>query len=471
MSTISQTELVALVLTLAAGALGIVASAHALLHKRSPRSAFGWIAVCLTFPLVGAGLYYVFGINRTQRRARQLRDGEAQHSMADHPEAPPPLQLRSLETVGRSLTGQGLVGGNQVQVLHCGEVAYPAMLEAIDGARQRVLLSSYIFDSDDTGKAFAAALGRARDRGVAVCVLLDGFGEWYSLPRSRHLLRRAGADVQRFLPPRLLPPSFAINLRNHRKILVVDDALAFTGGMNVSDRHVVAGSERRSRVVDVHFALRGPLAADLAELFRTDWEFAGGRTLPAACRQPPEGNSPCRVIADGPDEALGRLLLLLIGAVAEARQRVTIMTPYFLPPRELLGALQAAALRGVDVCVLLPRNNNLFFMHRATRHLLWELLERGVRIYYQDGPFVHSKLLLVDDGYAQVGSANVDARSLRLNFELMVEIFDAAVVAELHRHADAAREAAHEVTLAEVDARRLPTRLFDGLAWLFSPYL
>ncbi len=471
MSTISHAELIALALTLVAGALGLFASAHALLHKRSPRSAFGWIAVCLTFPLVGAGLYYVFGINRTQRRARQLRDGETHYNVADHPDAAPPLQLRSLETVGRSLTGQGLVGGNEVRVLHCGETAYPAMLEAIDASRQRVLLSSYIFDSDDTGKAFASALGRALGRGVEVCVLLDGFGELYSLPRARRLLRGAGVEVQRFLPPRLLPPSLAINLRNHRKILAVDDALAFTGGMNVSDRHVVAGSAQPSRVVDVHFALRGPVAADLAELFRTDWEFAGGRPLAAARRHEPSGSSPCRVIADGPDEALGRLLLLLIGAVAEARQRVTIMTPYFLPPRELLGALQAAALRGVDVCVLLPRRNNLFFMHRATRHLLWELLERGVRIYYQEGPFVHSKLLLVDDGYAQVGSANVDPRSLRLNFELMVEIFDAAVVAELHQHTNAVRAAAHEITLAEVDARRLPTRLADGLTWLFSPYL
>jgi cardiolipin synthase len=179
----------------------------------------------------------------------------------------------------------------------------------------------------------------------------------------------------------------------------------------------------------------------------------------------------CRAIADGPDEELDRLLLLLVGAVGLARRQVAIMTPYFIPPRELLGALQAAALRGVDVSILLPGRNNLFFMHRATRHLLWELLQRGVRVYFQPGPFVHSKLLLVDDEYAQVGSANLDPRSLRLNFELTVEVYDRELVASLHEHHAAARRCADEVTLAEVDARRLSTRLLDGLAWLFSPYL
>ncbi len=460
-----------LALALLAGAPGVLASGHALLNKRRPRSAFGWIAVCLMFPLAGALLYFLFGVNRTRRRARRLRDSAALGEIDGQFVTEPPAGFEAVARLGETVSAAPLLAGNRVEILHGGETAYPAMLAAIDEARERVSLSTYIFDSDDTGRDFAKALGRAAERGVDVRVLLDGVGELYSFPRARRMLRRRGVTVRRFLPPRLLPPSFMLNLRNHRKLLLVDDAVGFTGGMNISDRHLTDREDDVRRVVDVHFALRGPVLVELMAVFNSDWQFAGGEEdapLPTPRRA---GEASCRAVADGPDEVLDRLLLLLVGAVGLARQRVVIMTPYFIPPRELLGALQAAALRGVDVAVLLPANNNLFFMHRATRHLLWELLERGVRVYYQPGPFVHSKLLLVDEGYAQIGSANVDPRSLRLNFELTVEIFDRAVVAELSDHVAVARARAVEVRLEDVDARSMPTRLFDGLAWLFSPYL
>jgi cardiolipin synthase len=162
---------------------------------------------------------------------------------------------------------------------------------------------------------------------------------------------------------------------------------------------------------------------------------------------------------------------MITGAIGNARQRVAIMTPYFVPPRELIPPLQAAALAGVDVAVILPARNNLPYVHRATRHMLWELLQRDVHVYYQPSPFVHSKLFYVDDYYAQIGSANFDARSLRLNFELNVEIFDRATVTELARHFEAVRARSVRVTLADVDSRPLVTKAVDGMAWLFSPYL
>lgn len=468
-------EALALLVAALAGTLGVLASGHALINKRRPRSAFGWIAVCLMFPLAGAALYFFFGVNRTRRRARRLREDEPFESFAAEFVAESPEELRPLARLGATVSAMSLLAGNRVSILHGGEAAYPAMLEAIEGARERVFLSSYIFDRDATGSAFAEALGRAVDRGVDVRVLIDGVGELYSWPPVRYLLARRGVTIRRFLPPRLLPPSFMINLRNHRKILLVDDAVAFSGGMNISDRHLLAAKPglepNPRRVVDVHFRLEGPVLGSLLAIFNSDWAFAGGTEAPPRPRLQRRGDARCRAIADGPDEELDRLLLLITGAVGLARRRVAIMTPYFVPPRELLGALQAAALRGVDVSILLPEHNNLFFVHRATRHALWELLQRGVKIYYQPGPFVHSKLLLVDDAYAQIGSANLDPRSLRLNFELVVEVFDRDFVAELAAHHADCRARAREVTLAEVDGRRLPTRLVDGLAWLFSPYL
>jgi cardiolipin synthase A/B len=462
--------LLAVVGAVVAGLLGIAASTHALLYKRRPRAAFGWIAVCLTFPLAGALLYFWFGINRARRRARRLRDEEHVEYPAEHA-APAPEEYAALATLGETVTGQPLLGGHAIDALHGGEAAYPAMLAAIEGARHRVYLVTYLFDTDQTGHEFADALGRAVARGVDVRVLLDGVGELYTLPRARRMLRKRGVPVRRFLPPRILPPSFMVNLRNHRKILLIDDDLAFSGGMNISDRHLMTREDNPRRVVDVHFAIRGPVAVSLLSIFLGDWELAGGAEPARPGRASVAGTGLCRAIADGPDEEVDRLLVLLVGAIGLARRRVAIMTPYFVPPRELVGALQTAALRGVDVSILLPGRNNLFFVHRATRHMLWELLQRRVRVYYQPGPFVHSKLLLVDDQYAQIGSANLDPRSLRLNFELTLEVYDTALLERLGCHYEQARSRAEEVHLADVDGRRLPTRLLDGMAWLFSPYL
>ena len=463
--------LAALALAALAGALGLWAGCHALLTKRRPRSAFGWIAVCLMFPLAGALLYYLFGINRAQRRARRFRDDGVWEPPPSPHRVPAPADTDDLARLGEAVSGEPRLAGNRVQILHGGEQAYPVMLDAIGAAEQRIDLVTYIFDTDATGRAFADALGRAVARGVAVRVLLDGVGELYSWPRARRMLGKRGVAVRRYLPPKLVPPSFMINLRNHRKILLVDDRVAFTGGMNISDRHLTAREDNARRVVDLHVALHGPVLASLQRVFHNDWVHAGADEDEPYLQPAPAGSSLCRVIADGPDEPVDRLLLLLVGAVSLARRRVLLMTPYFIPPRELIGALQSAALRGVDVQVVLPGRNNLFFVHRATRHGLWELLQRGVNVYYQPPPFVHSKLVLIDDHYAQVGSANIDPRSLRLNFELNVEIFDPAVAGTLWAHADAVVARSRAVTLAEVDGRRLSTRLADGLMWLFSPYL
>jgi cardiolipin synthase len=207
-------------------------------------------------------------------------------------------------------------------------------------------------------------------------------------------------------------------------------------------------------------------------VFLRDWQFATGDPSTLARPVPqPTGEALCRVVADGPDISLDRLMALLTGAIGSARQRVAIMTPYFVPPRELIAPLQAAALAGVDVAVLLPARNNLPYVHRAARHMLWELLERGVNVYYQPAPFVHSKLFYVDDFYAQIGSANFDARSLRLNFEMNVEVYDRGTVAGLARHFETIRARSARITLADVDGRPFVTKAIDGLAWLFSPYL
>ena len=452
-------------------ALGLAAAGHALLHKSKPQSAFGWIVLCLILPVAGALLYYVFGINRVKTLAKRLRSRQSQSIVEPATDVHPPPEVESLAKLGLALTGVPLVGANSVEMLHNGEQAYPAMLRAIRQASRRVFVSTYIFDNDAVGREFTTALGEAATRGADVRVLLDGIGQHYSFPSVRRLLREAGVRHAHFLPPKLFPPAFQINLRNHRKILVTDDETAFVGGMNVSDRHLVE-TDNPSRVVDLHFRCRGPIVTQITSVFLQDWQFVTGESFPLAPSDPAAGGSAfCRAVADGPQEDLDRLAELLVGAIGGAQHQVSIMTPYFLPPRELIATLQVAALRGVDVAVILPAQNNLPYVHWATRRMLLELLQHNVRIYYQPPPFVHSKLFVVDGHYALIGSANIDPRSLRLNFELTVEVYDSRFADELHRHFQAVRTRSSAVTLEDVNRLSLATRLVDSVAWLFSPYL
>lgn len=471
-----------LVLILQVG-LGLLCAWHALLTKRDPRSALAWIGITLLIPLGGPLLYFAFGVNRIRTRGQRLQGrfpmslefGYEQAEDADPPApeatqtaAPPRNQIaRASARVSR----RPCLPGNAIDLLHNGEQAYPAMIEAIRSAERYIYLSTYIFGARGAARDVIEALKAAQRRGVTVCVLVDGLGQWYTLARARPVLKEAGVRVAEFLPLRLWPPSLHVNLRNHRKVLVVDGEVAFTGGMNIADYHCVEGGGR-NRVADLHLRLRGPVVGQVEAVFAEDWHFATGQALPEPVPAGVgAGSAFCRVITDGPNEDLDRLALVLLAAVSAAQRRVTIMTPYFLPSRELLGALQAAALRGVQVRILLPGKNNLPYVHWATRNMLWELLQHGVEVRYQPAPFVHSKFLLVDDDYTQVGSANLDPRSLRLNFELNVELFDPAFNALLADHFALAWERSREVTLAEISQRRLAVRTRDALCWLFSPYL
>ena len=461
------------ILATAFAAIGLVSAAfaafHALLHKRRPQSAFGWIALCLTLPLAGALLYYLFGINRVETRARKLLTRIPAPLCPTEFVGTPPPQFAPLARLGAAVSGWPLTAGNRIDPLHEAGEIFDAMIGAIEHAREYVYFSTYIFDGGPLGRRFAAALTGAAERGADVRVLLDGVGEWYSWQRASKSLLGTRVRFARFLPPKLWPPSFHVNLRNHRKILVIDGQEAFTGGLNIRDRYVDGDGDDRIR--DLHFRIAGPVITQIETIFLRDWQFATGESAPPRPIPQPAGEAICRAVADGPDSRLDRLTTLLTGAIAGARQRIAIMTPYFVPPRELVAPLQAAALAGTDVALILPARNNLPYVHRATRHMLWELLERGVHVYYQPAPFVHSKLFYVDDYYAQIGSANFDARSLRLNFEMNVEVYDRATVTRLASHFEAVRARSLRITLPQVDGRSAVTKAVDGLAWLFSPYL
>ncbi len=458
---------------------GILSGCHALLNKRDPRSQLGWLLLCVFVPFFGVFFYWLLGVNRIQTRARQWQAAGrfgADSLVSIQPGSPVRAeQMRALVRMGGAVTKRPLLDGNVVRVLHNGEQAYPEMLDAIAAAQKTINLCTYIFETDEVGHQFVDALVDAGKRGVKVRFLVDAVGERYGWKtRVTKLLRHAdNVECARFLPLVLSLRALRINLRNHRKILVCDGRVGFTGGMNIGRRHMALDPDNRKQTIDMHFRIDGPAVQFLEEAFAQDWWFASGgdRTFGEYRAMPPAGSALCRGITDGPNEDLERLQWVLIGALAAARDRVRIMTPYFIPNRELLASLTAAALRGVTVEVILPRKNNIPIVAWATNSMAWELLRHGVRIYYRPPPFAHSKLFLVDDYYVNIGSANLDPRSLRLNFEFNLEVFDSKLGAELGAHFDDVLSRSHELTIEEADARSLPIKFRDALAKVFSPYL
>jgi len=360
-----------------------------------------------------------------------------------------------------------------VQPLINGDQAYPAMIEAIQQAKHSVALLSYIFDSDQAGDLFFDALVAAHHRGVQVRVLVDDVGSRYSRPNMVGRLKKAGLHATTFLPtyiPRL--PKYA-NLRNHRKILVVDGKIGFTGGTNIRDGHWL--SAQPSHPVEcLHFRVEGPVVEHLQQVFSMDWAFATEDQLTGELWFPDlqrAGDVWARGIADGPDEDFENLSNLLAGALASATRQVRIVTPYFLPNSGLIQALNVAAMRGIDVEIYIPSRTNIRLVQWACNSQLWQILEKGCRVFHTAPPFDHTKLMVVDDSWVLIGSTNWDDRSLRLNFEFNVECYNTDLALEVNKLIDGKAEKAHQVTLEEINQRKFAERLRDGLARLFSPYL
>lgn len=464
--------------------LAVWASGHAVLHKRDSRAATVWVGFVWFVPLLGAVAYFIFGVNRIKRRAVSLRGEQERFTNRSNPAgfdtaqltaavAETHQQLAGLAKVMAKILPRPLLPGNQVKLLVNGDATYPAMLAAIANARETITLATYIFDRDETGLAFAQALGQAVQRGVEVRVLIDATGARYSWPSIIGPLRREKIPHARFMRTFPLRRLLEMNLRNHRKILVVDGKLGFTGGMNIRAGHWLE-RKPKSPVRDLHFQLTGPVVSHLQEAFAEDWCFTTGETLRGLNWFPPlESAGPviARGITDGPDEDFEKLRLAILAALAAARKSVRIATPYFLPEPTIVAALNLAAMRGVVVDILLPSKNNLPFVQWASTAMWWQLLERGCRIWLAPPPFDHSKIFVVDDVWSLVGSTNWDPRSLRLNFEFNVECYDPELAGDLAEWFNAQLKQSRQTSLAEVDGRSMPVRLRDGAARLFSPYL
>jgi cardiolipin synthase len=453
------------------------------LEKRQPMATLAWIALVVALPFGGAVLYYVIGHRRVKRtRFKRLRArlglGAAREKLREAsgrsgrgPIDPRAIQLMKLATEVCQIPPSN---ARRARLFLGGDAVFAALEEAVLAARHHVHAEYYIFEPDKAGRRMRDLLVERARAGVEVRLLCDGVG-------SRHLgrqflapLRDAGARFAWFAPVTLarLRPRL-MNFRTHRKIVVVDGVTGFTGGINITDTESAAASGARAWR-DTHFAFDGAAVRWLQLVFMEDWSYATGSAPTDAAYFPDvadDGPIPLQVLASGPDEPWNSIHKLYFAAITSARDRVLVATPYFVPDDAMLTALTTAALRGVDVRILVPRRSDSRTVTAAGRSFFGDVLAAGVRVFEYTAGMMHAKTLVVDDTFAAVGTPNMDSRSFRLNYEVAAVRYDAAGANELAESfvRDLAR--AREVDRGALANDKLRGRLFQAGARLLAPLL
>jgi cardiolipin synthase len=456
-----------------------------LTRRKEPSATIAWILTLIFLPALGAILFLLFGRDRVRwpaKRKRQL-DASVQAQVTAWREEPPEAEVtsqipqspleRALFRVSTRSTHVGATSGNGVDVLVDGNAMYERIGAAIDDARHHVHAQYYLIRNDATGRWFRDRLIAAAKRGVVVRLLMDGYG-CFALGRAwRRPLKKAGVRVGVFLPMRsvLLQP---VNLRNHRKIVVIDGSIAFTGGFNIGDEY--RGQMRGvGRWRDVHLRIEGPAAAELQRVFFQDWAFATQEPIDPGeyfAKHPPvRGDATIAIVTSGPDTRTEAIHRLFFGAIVGAEREVLVTTPYFVPTESLMVAMEVAAMRGVDLKLLLPARSNHRVTFHAGRSFYTQLLEAGVDVREYLPGIVHAKTLVADQRVALVGSANMDLRSFRLNFEVHTLVHDATTAATLTEEFRAETHNSRRVGLAEWRQRPWSLRVKEGASRLVSPLL
>jgi cardiolipin synthase A/B len=466
--------------TLVVHLLGIANAAHAVMTVRSSRGAIAWGISLITFPWLAIPLYWVFGRNKFHGYAEALHSAYIKHREAiaqsydeiGQYRAAPPESLASLEKLAESFSDIPFTFGNAVELLLNAEPTYQAMLDAIAQAKSYVLLQSYTLRDDEAGERFKqAAIAKAK-QGIPVYILYDGLGS-KGLSRSYlKTLRQNGIRVNAFLSTKGKGNRFQLNFRNHRKILVVDGEIAFMGGLNIGDEYL-GKKPPLSPWRDTHMRLRGPVVQCLQNSFLADWYWATGKV--------PEVNWQVKIARDrnqkiylfpnGPADRLPACTLLFVNAINQAQNRLWIASPYFVPDDSVLAALKLAAIRGVDVRILLPDRADHLFVYLCSFSYYAEMLAVGVKLYRYEPGFMHQKVILVDRILAGVGTVNLDNRSFFLNFEMTAFVSDSDFINSVEQMLLDDLEVCRRVKLSEYDRKSFWFKLAVQVSRLLAPIL
>lgn len=440
------------------------------LQKREPVATLSWLVSLAALPYIGFVIYYLLGPQRIHRQ--RLRRVRARTKLPPPPEGfHPSAEAIEMARMAQATTGLPPTSATRASLLIDGGAKYDALLRDVAAAQEHVHLEYYIFYPDRTGTALRDALVERARAGVKVRLLLDAVGSGKTARSFFEEMLAAGGELAWFHPSRLLQVWKRpwLNLRSHRKIVVIDGRVAYTGGINITDEE--DERLRPDAYRDLHLRMEGNVVSSLQLVFIEDWAYATGQpplTVPAPT--PHRGHVPVQVLVSGPDSSWEAIHRAHVAAIHSARQRVWLATPYFVPGEAARMALTSAALGGLDVRLLVPRHSDSKLVTLAARSYFDELLAAGVKVYEYGPRMLHTKALLCDDDLAIVGSANFDHRSFRLNFEVSVMVGDAALCAELAALLE--NECAASTRVHTERARPLFTvRLPEALARLVSPLL
>ena len=445
---------------------------YIVLQKREPAATLSWLISLATLPYVGFAIYYIFGPQKiTRHRARRRRH----RAGLDEPARGSSDEAMELRTLAQASTGMAPTTAREVQLLVDGGQKYPALLADIATANDHVHLEYYIYNPDQSGIALRDALVERARAGVHVRLLVDAMGSKKATRRFFAPLVDAGGEVAWFHPSRpfLLWKRPWINLRTHRKIVVIDGRVGYLGGINITDEQDERLREDAYR--DLHLRIEGDLVRSLQEIFVEDWAYTTRKTefVGAVVRaMPPAAPGPihAQLLASGPDSPWEAIHRLHVGAIHAASQRVWLATPYFVPGEAAMMALTSAALGGLDVRLLVPKMSDSRLVTYCVRSYFDELLAAGVKVYEYGPRMLHSKAMLVDDHIALIGSANFDHRSFRLNFEASILFDDKAVATQLEQQIE--REFAWAPRVRnDRDRSLLRARLPEAMARLMAPLL
>ncbi len=473
--------------------LAIVLCAADILRNQGdePQRTLLWFTVIVAFPVFGVILYFLTGRSRKntigERVAISADDflAKIKHHENLHryfTELVPCTKnggSLSAEMLDRILPDTRAIEGNSVILLRDGTAAYPQMLREINNAKRAIMLQSFIIADDEIGRDILKALEFKASTGVEVKILYDSFGSFFSA--FYRMFNKFGRGIDKFkIRPFSLMNSFTrwrFQMRNHRKLLVVDGRVAFLGGINISAENVPTKRHGESAIHDLHCRIEGPVVGELELSFLRDWMYAADEppeNLVSSVVLPPverRGEHTIRLVASGWGQCYEGSEKVFYTAVATARKSVWIISPYFVPDTPFLMALRMAVARGVEVRIIVPLNNNHFYVKLASRSFYGTLIEDGVRIFERKGVFVHAKAMLVDSEWALVGSSNCDVRSFRLNFELDAVIRGEPFIGSLKQELESELAASDEITIEQILAKSKAVRATENLCALLTPLL
>ena len=454
--------------------------------RRDPVKGLSWIMVVTLIPILGIIMYILFGRNHrrlkifNQKEIEDLKhieklcseqlldlvDPEIQH-------IEPVESNKDIITLLLNNNKSVLTVRNKVTILNNGKAKFKELFKAIEEAKSSIHLEYYIFENDRIGKRVLNLLEKKAAEGVEVRLIVDDLGSWGIKNRHIKKIKRRGIDIRQFMPVAFPYLSGKINYRNHRKIAVMDGRVGFTGGINIAERYLKGTKFGPWR--DTHLRIEGDAVNMMQAIFATDWYFVGDKELLFEDKYYPKTKirtrSPIQIASSGPDSDWASIMQAYFAAMNKAKKSIYITTPYFMPNQSILTALKVASLSGVDVRIILPYKSDSKIVYWASRSYISELLDAGIKVYFFQKGFCHSKLIIIDGTFCSVGSANMDYRSFEDNFEVAAIMYDPRVAAELTEYFMQDIENSVLITDEMWESRSNLHAMYESLSRLFSPLL